>query len=138
MFVDLFRFLDLVMTLGPTLKDQFKDALAEYEEEWKMPFLSNIEREAMDRGHEQGLQEGVQQGVQQGVRQGVQQGASQAAREALIDVLDVRFGETPPHIEEQVRELDDPSILRRLHRRALRVESMEEFERELPSAEDED
>ena len=110
MFVDLFRFLDLVMVLGPKLEEQFEVTLAEYEEEWQMPFLCNRERRAMDRGHEQ------------------------AAREALIDVLDVRFGETPPHIEEQLRELDDPSVLRRLLRRAASVESLEEFERELPSA----
>ena len=81
-----------------------------------MPFMSNIEREAMDRG--------------------LQQGASQTARGALLDVLDVRFGEMPSHIEEQLHELDDPSVLRRLLRRAVSVESIEEFERELPSAED--
>jgi hypothetical protein len=110
-FADLFRFLDLAMSLPPDLEEGFTGAIARYEEEQTMPLLSNFERRAIERG--------------------LQQGSVQTAREAVLEALYLRFSEAPPSLGERIQQLDDPSALKQLHRTAITAGSLEEFEREL-------
>ena len=49
----------------------------------------------------------------------------------VVEVLEERFGRVPPDLEEQIREIEDRDVLRRLLRGAVRVESLEEFDVEL-------
>jgi hypothetical protein len=60
--LDLFRFLDWVLTLPEALEQQFQVELAHVEAETHMPYITSIER----MGIEKGIQEGLQQGFQQG------------------------------------------------------------------------
>jgi len=113
--VDLFRFLDLVMTLPPDLEREYAEALARYEEERKMPWISSYERRAEERGLQRGLQQGLQQ----------------ATREGVLEVLHLRFAESPPSLREHLQQLDDPAALKELFRKAVTADSLEEFEQEV-------
>ncbi len=60
--LDLFRFLDWVLTLPEALEQQFQVELAQVEAETQMPYITSIERMGIEKGRQQGLQEGFQQG----------------------------------------------------------------------------
>ena len=55
---ELFRFIDWLLMLPKALEKDFKDKIAEIEEEYKMTYVTSIER----LGKEEGMQEGLQQG----------------------------------------------------------------------------
>ncbi len=65
--------------------------------------------------------------IEQGVQQGIQQGILEAAKEAVLDSLEVRFEVVPQSIAETLSKITDPSILRILHRKAMKVATLEEF-----------
>jgi len=64
-----------MMTLPEELQADFEQQLERYQEESKMPLLSQIETRAM--------------------RRGVQQEALRSGRESVLAALEVRFGEVP-------------------------------------------
>jgi hypothetical protein len=68
--LDLFRFLDWVLTLPEALEQQFQVALAQVEAETYMPYITSIERMGIEKSIQQGRQEGLQQGLQEGFQQG--------------------------------------------------------------------
>ncbi len=111
--LELFRFIEWVLVLPPGLQDRFKNLVREYEKERAMPYVTEVERSATERGMQQGMLED--------------------ARESVLDNLEMCFGPVPPLIRERVQQLSDRDTLRRLRRRALAVSSLEEFERELPA-----
>jgi hypothetical protein len=106
-FVDLFRFMDLVMVLPSDLEREYEKAMERYEEEQNMPLVSNFERRAMERG------------------------SVRTAREAVLEVLNLRFTEPPPSLLEHIGQIDNLSALKRLLRQAVTSGSLEEFEREI-------
>ena len=76
--------------------------------------------------------EGKEFWLQQGMQQGMQQGAVQTAREVVLEVLSLRFQEVPRSLSERVHQLEDLSVLKELHRKAITVRSLKEFEENLP------
>jgi len=72
-------------------------------------------------------EQGKQEGVQQGIQQGIQQGMLQKSREYLIDTLEIRFEIIPRSILRVLNEINDPSILKSLHKKAVTVTSLDEF-----------
>ncbi|MEW5801735.1 MAG: hypothetical protein AB1847_06475 [bacterium] len=75
------------------------------------------------------IEEGRKQGMQQGMQEGVQQGIIQNAREVVIDSLEARFDVIPESMKETINEINDPSILKILLRKAVKAESLDEFAR---------
>jgi predicted transposase/invertase (TIGR01784 family) len=65
----------------------------------------------------------IQQGREEAKQQGIQE-----AREAILDFLQVRFNRVPKRVVAKVTAIDDMAELRELRRKALRVESLKEFE----------
>ena len=59
--------------------------------------------------------------------QGIQQGMLQEAREAVADNLEMRFKVVPESIVKALNDIADPSILKILRRKAVKVKSLEEF-----------
>lgn len=106
--LELFRLVDWMMTLPEELQISFEEQLERYQEGSKMPILSQIETRAMQRG--------------------TQQEALRSARESLLEVLEVRFQEVPEAIAETVNSIDDVAFLKQLHRQAIVIGSLEEFE----------
>ena len=77
-----------------------------------MPFVSRVERNAIERGEQIGLEKGL--------------------REALIDIVQFRFQSVPSSLRKALEEISGVAILRSLRQKALQVESLQQFEESLP------
>ena len=83
------------------------------------PVYKDILAEGWEKGREEGRQEGREEGEQ----------ARLAAD--VLEVLEVRFGSVPAALAARVREQKGLEILQALHRRAIQVDSLAQFEREM-------
>lgn len=101
--LELFRFIDWVMALPVELADQFDDELSIFEEERQMPYVTSVERHAIQR----------------------------ATRANIIEILEARFGNTPEAIQAQINQIQDQELLQTLLRRAVLIESMAAFQQVL-------
>jgi hypothetical protein len=81
--VALFRLIDWMLHLPEKQAIIFEEDLESIEAEFNMPYLSSIERRALQKGREQGLEEGLEQGRDQGRLQ------------QLRKQLEHRFGSLP-------------------------------------------
>jgi hypothetical protein len=108
----LFRFIDWVMVLPEELANNFKTELKSYEEVNRMRYVTSIERLAKA--------EGIEEGIEQGILQN--------AKDSVIEVLETRFGEVPNSIVEVVNQIHNPSVLKMLHKRAIAIPSITEFQ----------
>lgn len=106
-----FRLLDWMMTLPQVLQERFDTKLRQYQEERKMPILSNIERQALETGRQEGLEEG----------------SLDMARSAILDVLTVRFNQVPDQVRDRLGPIRDLSRLRHLLQQATLATTIEEF-----------
>ncbi|MEW5804773.1 MAG: hypothetical protein AB1847_22000, partial [bacterium] len=106
----------------PTIADSLR-------EEGRKQGLQQGLEQGLEQGMEQGMQQGIQQGIQQGMQQGVQQGIIQTAREAVIDSLEARFDVVSESMIKTIEEINDPSILKILLRKAVKAGSLDEFTR---------
>ena len=85
-------------------------------------------QQGMQKGMQQGMQKGMQQGMQKGMQQGMEQGMLEDAREMVIDALDTRFGNYPPHFRERIIQISDRDKLKKIFRMVLKIQSVEELE----------
>jgi hypothetical protein len=105
--LELFRFIDWVIALPQDLDREFRESVYRMEEGEHMPYVTSIERLAKEEGREEALIESV------------------------LANLEYRFGTVGEVLETRLQQTQNVDELRRLHRRALEVESLEEFAREL-------
>ncbi len=75
---------------------------------------------------------GIQKGVQKGIQKGIQKGAQQTLREDVYEILELRFQTVPYTVKEQLDEIDDATMLRRLHRLAVQAQCIGDFTKEMP------
>ncbi len=73
-----------------------------------------------------------EEGLQQGLEKGLEQGLLQNGREAVLEILEIRFVQVPQPLTERIRAIQDSAALKRLHRQALQVDSLEDFTTLLP------
>jgi hypothetical protein len=97
--VDLYKVIDLMMALSPDLQLSFEEKLANYQEERKMPLLTNIEQRAI----------------------------KQTLKQNIFDLLVSRFGNLPKNLTEDIGKIQDISILKELLISTISVNSLEEF-----------
>ncbi len=102
--IKLFKVIDRMMALPKELQQSFEEKLSRYEEERRMPLLSNMELRGMERG------------------------AVQTARESVITVLRVRLGEISPELMETLNNISDLPLLKQLLERAATVNTLAEFQ----------
>ncbi|MBA7543592.1 hypothetical protein ES705_35926 [subsurface metagenome] len=76
-------------------------------------------------------EEGRQEGIQQGMQQGMQQGIVKNAQEDVIDIIETRFGVVPGSVIEIIKGIDDPSLLKIVHKKVVIVGSLEEVKQVL-------
>ena len=107
----LLRFVDGVIRLSPEGEQLVYETLHR-EEAKAMPYVTSWERIAMQKGMEQGLQQGL---LEEG-------------RTMILEALEERFGGLVPSLVEGIKEVEDQGTLRKLHRLAVRAESLKEFE----------
>ena len=106
--LELFRLIDWMMTLPDRIESEFRQEIRRFEEENQMPYVTSIERLAR--------QEGISEGV------------LQKGREDVIDVLQIRFENVPSDLVEVINQIEDSSILKTLHRQAITIGSLSEFQ----------
>jgi thymidylate kinase len=104
------------MPLPDDLKIQFRNQLQQRLPDKTMPHITLFEELALKEGLEKGIEKGLEKGI------------VQTAREAILDVLDIRFGQVPDSLRERVNAIGGERNLKDLHRRAILTPSLEEFQ----------
>ncbi|MDB9463044.1 hypothetical protein PN444_11280, partial [Dolichospermum circinale CS-541/04] len=94
---------DLMMALSEDLQLSFDQKLANYQEERKMPLVTNIERRAIERTRKE------------------------TRKQDITKLVQVRFGDIPENLIASINQIDDTSFLERLLVSTIRVSSLEEF-----------
>jgi hypothetical protein len=92
------------MVLPKELTSSFKTVVRSYEETNRMRYVTSIERLAKEEG------------------------ILQTSRENVIEVLETRFAEVPSAIVEAINGIGEPSVLKTLHKRAIAIPSVAEFQ----------
>ena len=88
-----------MMALSEDLQLSFEEKFSNYQEERKMPLVTNIERRAIERTRKQDI----------------------------IKLLQVRFGDIPENLIASINQIDDTSFLEQIFVSAINVSSLEEF-----------
>ena len=109
--LELFRFIDWIMTLPEALENCFSDDMYKFEEDTKMQYVTSIERIGKKKWENEGIEKGVLKN----------------AREAVIDVLIARFEAVPTPLISKIKKIKDTSTLKMLHKNAIFVGSVNEF-----------
>jgi hypothetical protein len=101
--LNLFRFVDWILTLPEPLADEFKADLERFERENQMPYVTSIERQAEERGHRQGLLEAIELG------------------------LELKFGNEGLQLLPEISQIDDLEILKAIRDGIKRVMTLQEL-----------
>ncbi len=97
----LFLLIDWMMILPEELEQEFRSEIDRFEEERRMPYVSSIERLALEEGLAKGLAEGV------------------------TLTLEARFGAAGKRLRSQVQAITDVARLRKLQRAVLRADTLD-------------
>jgi len=108
--INLFRFIDWVMSLPEELEQDFWREVIQLQEDRRMPYITSIERLATQKGIEQGIQQGIEQSLQQ---------MRQILRESIELTLRQRFGDEGLEVLPEISEIEDVEQLRAILRGLL-------------------
>jgi hypothetical protein len=122
--IRLYRFIDYILTLPKPKALQFRKELKEFEEGRKMPYMTSTERIA----REEGMMQGITQGITEGMMQGISRGQLENAREAVLDILEVRFGQLAAAMQEKINSCADLRKLKKVLRQAVLIKSPDELD----------
>ena len=79
-------------------------------------------------------QEGREEGIEEGIEQGIARGERKSTLEAILEVLEIRFGLSETHpLSARISAVDDVQHLKQLHRAAIQVSNLDDFEGMLDS-----
>ncbi|MEB3340120.1 hypothetical protein [Okeania sp.] len=126
--INLFKFIDKMMTLPPALQQNLETKINQYEEEKKVELLCMMEERGLEKGKQIGQQIGEKIGEQRGEKIGQQIGAKQTCRQNILDLLQMRFSSVPETLVETLNNIEDLAFLKQLHLETIRVNSVAEFE----------
>ena len=71
--------------------------------------------------------EGWEEGLEQGLKQGIEKGALETARSAILEILEIRFGDVPSSLKNKIMECCNLEKLKRALKSAATVASMDKF-----------
>lgn len=69
--INLFRFIDWLMSLPEDLEADFWQEIQQLEVERQMPYITSVERSGIQKGLEQGRSEGIREGLLEGISLGL-------------------------------------------------------------------
>jgi flagellar biosynthesis/type III secretory pathway protein FliH len=101
--INLFQFIDWMLTLPSELEKEFWQEFREYEETIRMRYVTSVERIGIEKGIEQGVEQGIQQGIEQGIKQGLIKGISLG--------LKLKFGESGESLLPEIESIGDVDLL---------------------------
>jgi len=110
--LELFRLIAWMMTLPEELEKSFNIEITSYEEESKMPYITPLERFAIEKGRQEGILAGMLKNRQ----------------EDVIEILETRFSPVPASLVEIINLMEDAALLKTLLKRAITIGSIAEFE----------
>ncbi len=106
--INLFRFMDWVMTLPKELEEKLRREVFKLEEGQKLPFLSRMEISAITDGWEKGIREGRQVGRREGWQEGRQEGRQEGQdhqRAFILRLLGRQIGEISESLNKKLLRL---------------------------------
>jgi hypothetical protein len=106
---ELFRIIDWLMELPAGLESQFWQDMEQYEKE--MPYVTSVERMALQRGREEGLREGLLKGLALG--------------------LELKFGAGGKRLMTRIRRIDNVDKLEALQQALKTAASLNELRQAL-------
>ncbi|MCL1466243.1 Rpn family recombination-promoting nuclease/putative transposase [Argonema galeatum] len=118
--INLFQFIDWVMSLPQELEQQFWQEVIHLEEESRMPYITSVERI--------GIQKGIQQGIEQERQQSRQQ-VRQILLESIELGLELKFGSEGLSLLPEISLLEDVEQLRAIQAGLRTVNTVEELRR---------
>jgi hypothetical protein len=128
---DLVRFLDWILRLPEELEREIIERARSLEPRKTMPFLSNIERWAIEKGlkqgHEKGYKEGRAEGREEGREEGQEEGLRKGLLEAIALGLECRFGKRGLKVLPRVRKIQDLEKLRWVVAEVNKTPRLEDF-----------
>jgi hypothetical protein len=110
--LELFRVIDWMMELPEDLAARFDGEAAAIEKEKEMPYVTHIERRALEKGREEGFRNGLVKGMEL--------------------TLEVKFGVRGKRLMTRVRAINDVATLETLHQALKTAKDLAEFRKLLP------
>ncbi|UJL34122.1 hypothetical protein C6N34_002515 [Cylindrospermopsis raciborskii Cr2010] len=117
--IRLFGIIDIMMELPKKLQESLDSKIKTFEEDRKMPLLTNMELRGIETGKEIGKEIGREIGI------------LEKAHEDVKLVLRTRLGDIPVKIEQAVDKISVLSILDKLLKVAIKVDCFEDFHQSL-------
>lgn len=114
--INLFQFVDWIMSLPQILEQEFWQEVIQLEEERRMPYITSVERI------------GIQKGIEQGIEQSRQQ-FKQILLESIEMGLDLKFGSEGLRLLPEISLLEDVEQLRAIQTALRTVNNVEELRR---------
>lgn len=65
--------------------------------------------------------------VQDWINEGMEKGEVKALQGTILDILEERFETVKKGIGKKIRAIDDPGVLKSLHKKSIKVATLEEF-----------
>lgn len=120
--INLFQFIDWIMSLPQELDREFWQEVIQLEEERRMPYITSVERI--------GIEKGIQQGIEQGIQQERQQ-SRQQMRQILLEGIELglglKFGELGLSLLPEISQIEDVEQLRAIQTGLKTVSTVEEL-----------
>ena len=113
--VNLFRFIDWVMSLPQELEDEFWREVGQYEEERRMPYITSVERIGIRKGREQGRQEGMREGLLAAIELILEQKLGSEGSDLLPDISEIEDVEQLKAIIAGLQTVNTLEDLRQLY-----------------------
>ncbi len=108
--LELRRLIDWMMALPKELELVFNSEIQRYQEQRAMPYVTSFERFAI----------------------------AKTQRENIIEILETRFGAVPPALVEDLNQIYNVEILKRLFKQVITIESIGEFQQAVAQGKAED
>ena len=109
--LDLFRFIDWMMSLPEEIEEEILQEIREYEEAEQMTYITSVER----IGIKKGIQEGRQLGIREGLLAGIELG------------LEPKFSSAGLRLLPEMYKIKDVDVLRAIHEGLKTVAAVEEL-----------
>jgi len=129
--LDFFHLVDWVLALSPDLEYDFQVQLALIEEETNMPYITSIERLALQRGREEGREAGREEGREAGREEGREAGREEGLLLALVRILQSRFSVDASPFLERLRQRGDAAEIERVIELAATAKDYAALERQV-------
>ncbi len=113
------RLLEWVLMLPETLERQVDELVEEYKRRRKTPFVSRLEKRAIEKG--------LAEGREKGLAEGRAEGQVETLRKTIIRALSRRFGDAAKTAQPLVEAISDAPALETLFDAALDVPTLEAF-----------